>query len=177
GNVNKAGDSQITPAKLTHYWTVKQKESGKPWNMGQKKERRESVITAEKQLIEKETNKEKHRSHSGFMGQYFIFTIRHLLLLWRHAKGLFFDVVFCALVASLLGGLYFNMEFIEPIPPALQEKCPVFVKDQCALPQSDKVAPISLMTCIAVAICAMQCSLKLFGQDKVNWKLLNSNNF
>jgi len=58
------------------------------------------------------------------------------------------------------------MQFIGPIPPDLQTQCPIFISSLCALPISDNVADVSLVTIVAIAIIAIQSSEKVFGQDK-----------
>ncbi|KAL0483873.1 WBC30 [Acrasis kona] len=100
------------------------------------------------------------------MGQYFLFTLRSLLQLVRHMKGLLFDFIFFAGVASIIGGLYFNLEFIGPVAASVQAQCPELVKSVCALPISDRIGVMSLLTVTGIAIPAMQSVLKTFGSDK-----------
>jgi len=100
------------------------------------------------------------------MGQYFLFSLRSLLQLVRHLKGVVTDFIFVAAVASIIGGLYFNLEFIGPMAPTLQVLCPPFIAEQCSLPRSDRVAIMDLLSVCGLAIPAMQSVLKTFGSDK-----------
>lgn len=83
GNVERPGDNQFVPDRMTHFWQVKENESGKPWTK-REKQRKVSVITSEHQMIELITTKEKNRKRMGFFGQYFLFSARSLLQLFRH---------------------------------------------------------------------------------------------
>ncbi|KAL9648719.1 hypothetical protein ABK040_003657 [Willaertia magna] len=117
-------------------------------------------------IQQKEVMRERQRRHIDFLGQYLMFTLRALLQLGRHYKGVFFDFFFHFIVSVLIGAFYFNMDFQGPISSKLQEQCPIFVKGLCALPRVDKIGPMSLLTISGLAIASMQSALKCFGSDK-----------
>ncbi len=175
GQVDRPNDPNFIPEKLLHLWELKQSEKEKPWTrfddeFEQEEEEGDlhSVDTpiVETAILHEQALKEKNRTPLNFIGQYFLFSLRSLLQLVRHLKGVLFDFVFVAGVASIIGGLYFNLEFIGPMPVATQTLCPPFIKDQCELPRSDKIAIMDLLSTAGLAIPAMQSVLKTFAADK-----------
>jgi ABC-type multidrug transport system ATPase subunit len=185
GQVDRPGDPNFIPDKLLHLWELKQNEQNKPWsrvnneldrqpkpevptddNQDEDLETGDAPLNAEARIQQDFSDKERKRIPIGVMGQYFLFSLRSLLQLVRHLKGIVFDFVFVAAVASIIGGLYFNLEFIGPMATSLQALCPPFIAAQCALPISDKVGIMDLLTACGLAIPAMQSVLKTFGADK-----------
>jgi ABC-type multidrug transport system ATPase subunit len=187
GNVEKPGDPNFNPEKLLHYWGLKSQETNKPWYINRVFKNQETsttepsemdeyvdqgihILDPESVLKDSIAQGEKKRRNIGFIGQYFMFSLRALLQLARHLKGVMTDFILAFSMGSLLGGLYYNMEFLAPMSKTLQEQCPAFIKDQCTLPRMDGVAPMSLLTIAGLGIVAMQGSLKTFGQEKKLYK-------
>ena len=183
GNVERPGDPNFEPERLLHLWDLKKEENFKKWAKSragkdildassqtpQEEEDDEigaQVIDPHQVLVNSEVARERQRKPIGFLGQYLLFSLRALLQLTRHYKGVFFDFFFHFVLATIIGAFYFNMDFQGPMSDTLQKLCPTFISNQCALPRVDRIAPMSIITVSAIAIAAMQSSLKCFGADK-----------
>jgi ABC-type multidrug transport system ATPase subunit len=154
GTLNKPGDDNYSEEQLPNVWKIKQQEINKPWTI---------EPTPDAPTVSK-----PKRSRSGCLSQYFLLSFTTGLQLLRHLKGIAFEVIFTILVASLIGGLFFNMEFIQPLAPALQARCPLFLN--CTLPISDNIALISLISILGIAVVAIQASEKIYGVDKAMYQ-------
>lgn len=155
GNVERPGDDDFSEDKLPYLWQIKQQESSKPWSIG----------TTES-LIEDAPEKPRKlkKNGAGCCTQYFFLIWITSLQLLRHIKGILFEIVFTVLVSSLIGGLFFNMEWIEPLSSTLQSQCPLFI--DCSLPVVDNISLISIISILGLAVVAIQSSEKIFGVDK-----------
>ncbi|KAG2392771.1 hypothetical protein C9374_011496 [Naegleria lovaniensis] len=185
GNVERPGDPNFEPERLLHLWDLKKEENSKKWaksragkdvdrsqeDQQQQQQHDEEevgaqVIDPQQVLVNSEVARERQRKPIGFLGQYLLFSLRALLQLTRHYKGVFFDFFFHFILATIIGAFYFNMDFQGPMSDTLQKLCPTFISNQCSLPRVDRIAPMSIITVSAIAIAAMQSSLKCFGADK-----------
>lgn len=176
GNVSRPGDLTFKPEKLNHYWDIKKQEVNKPWS----RERGENstgsdeysdyvapnVMDPQNQFNSSEKNRERNRKNLGMLGQYFLITIRSLLEQIYHIKGLIFDFLFTFIIASIVGVFFVNTEYLGPLSPALQAKCPPFIASQCSLPRVDTVGGLMVVTSGAIAIAAAYTSIKPFSMYK-----------
>jgi hypothetical protein len=179
GNVERPGDVEFTKEKLPELWNAKQLESDKPWSKyndnkidddSEKKKKffeKHNKNTTKKKILAKITSQNKLKT---FFGQYLLFFIRSLVQLYYVSNEIFFEFLFTILAASLIGGLFLNMEFISAISPNLQLQCPTFMTTQCALPRSNTIPVIQLASLIGFSIvCLFSCD-KIFGNDQKPFK-------
>ncbi|KAL9645155.1 hypothetical protein ABK040_002358 [Willaertia magna] len=191
GNVPRPGDLDFDTDRLLHLWELKKNDIDQQWNklrkgllslennniednkagfglnrIEEEEEDNIRMIDTNRMLAHNETDNIIKRKPIGFLGQYLLFTVRALLQISRHYKGVFFDFFFHFAITVIIGAFYFNMQFEGPMSKTLQNQCPPFLREQCSLPKIDKIGPMSLLTIAGLAIAAMQSALKCFGQDK-----------
>ncbi|KAG2377906.1 hypothetical protein C9374_008991 [Naegleria lovaniensis] len=122
-------------------------------------------------------NKSKHHNISAQAYRTAPFFVQFIVCFWRCFKQFYRDWVtiiienvICLGIGILIGQIFKGLHFAGAVPESLYMQCPISLRGNAMIPQSDIISPYATFFNIAISLVSIMRGLLVFGNDMNNFK-------
>nr|CAG4715535.1 unnamed protein product [Naegleria fowleri] len=127
--------------------------------------------------IHKSINKSKRHNISEqayrtapFYIQFIICFVRSFKQFYRDWTTILIENGICLAIGVLIGQIFKGLSFAGAVPESLYMQCPISLRGNAMVPQSDLISPYSTFFNIAISLVSIMRGLLVFGNDMNNFK-------
>nr|CAG4718367.1 unnamed protein product [Naegleria fowleri] len=105
-----------------------------------------------------------------FFVQFIICFVRSFKQFYRDWTTILIENAICLGIGILIGQIFKGLSFAGAVPESLYMQCPISLRGNAMIPQSDLISPYSTFFNIAISLVSIMRGLLVFGNDMNNFK-------
>ncbi|KAL9655604.1 hypothetical protein ABK040_002268 [Willaertia magna] len=102
-----------------------------------------------------------------YIAQFWMCFRRSCVQLIRSLPSLVLDYFLVFIAGGFLGLIYYNKEYVGPLPKSVSDMCPAQLRALCGQPLDDPIVATSGMIVLAMALTGAMSSLRAFGKESL----------